>query len=102
MFQIGGFSQLDVSEHLLLFIFVTLVLAISRALYQAYATPLRDVPGPWLAKFTRIWLLHAFNSGSFEKQNILLHRKYGLALPWRCKQVFMLIQDRTDCPNCSQ
>ena len=59
---------------LLSFIFVTL-----RALAQAYLTPLRDVPGPWLAKFTRLWLLKAYHSRSFHQTNIRLHQKYGLA-----------------------
>lgn len=59
---------------LLLFFFLVYVL---RALYRAYASPFRDIPGPWLARFTRLWLLKAVGSGSFEKLNIALHREYG-------------------------
>lgn len=51
--------------------------AIFRTLYCAYATPLRDIPGPWLAKFTRIWLFRAINSRRFNEINIQLHKKYG-------------------------
>lgn len=46
-------------------------------IYQAYATPLRSVPGPFLAKFTRLWLAKAIASRKFDKINIELHRKYG-------------------------
>ena len=45
--------------------------------YQAYATPLRNVPGPWIAKFTRLWLLRAINSREYQRINVELHRKYG-------------------------
>lgn len=50
------------------------------ALYHAYGTPLRDIPGPWQAKFTRLWLLRAISSRSFQKINLDLHRKYGSSL----------------------
>ena len=45
--------------------------------YKAYATPLRHVPGPWIAKFTRFWLLGAINSREYQRINVELHRKYG-------------------------
>ena len=61
----------------LVIISTLLVFFVCRALKQAFLTPLRDVPGPWLAKFTRLWLFHAINSQDFEKTDILLHRKYG-------------------------
>lgn len=46
-------------------------------IYQAYATPLRNVPGPSLARFTRIWLFRAIASRKWDQINIQLHRKYG-------------------------
>lgn len=39
--------------------------------------PLRRVPGPFLARFTRLWLLRQYAKGDYEKTNILLHRKFG-------------------------
>ncbi|KAH9215294.1 cytochrome P450 [Leptodontidium sp. 2 PMI_412] len=48
-----------------------------RALFQAWANPLRDVPGPLLARFSRLWILRAYNSRSYEKVNLNLHRTYG-------------------------
>lgn len=50
---------------------------ILRAIYQAYFTTLRDIPGPWQARFTRLWLLNAISSRSFHTINLDLHRKYG-------------------------
>lgn len=46
-------------------------------LIRALADPLRTVPGPTVARFTRLWKLRAFYRGDFEKTNIALHRKYG-------------------------
>jgi len=39
--------------------------------------PLRDVPGPLLARFTRLWEMHQLRKGRFEQVNIDLHRRYG-------------------------
>lgn len=39
--------------------------------------PLRSVPGPFLARFTRLWWLIDAYKGAFEKTNIELHKKYG-------------------------
>ena len=54
-----------------------LTFIIARTLIKAYRTPLSDVPGPWIAKFTRLWLLRAIMTRSWDKVNIGLHRKYG-------------------------
>jgi hypothetical protein len=39
--------------------------------------PLRDVPGPLLARFTRLWYFIEIYNGSFEITNVELHKKYG-------------------------
>ncbi|EXJ63764.1 hypothetical protein A1O7_00099 [Cladophialophora yegresii CBS 114405] len=39
--------------------------------------PLRSVPGPFLARFTRLWYLRKVWQGDFEKTNVALHKKYG-------------------------
>ncbi|KIX01993.1 uncharacterized protein Z518_07932 [Rhinocladiella mackenziei CBS 650.93] len=39
--------------------------------------PLRNIPGPFVARFTRLWYLNEVAGGHFEKTNIQLHRKYG-------------------------
>lgn len=40
--------------------------------------PLRSVPGPFLARFTRLWYLNEVARGHFEKTNIELHKKHGM------------------------
>ena len=60
------------SLFLLLSGFYGIILAI-----QFVLDPLRDIPGPFLARFTRLWYFFAIYKGSFEKTNIELHRKYG-------------------------
>jgi hypothetical protein len=39
--------------------------------------PRRNIPGPLLARFTRLWHLYAQFRGDLEKTNIALHEKYG-------------------------
>jgi len=46
-------------------------------LLQYLLDPLRSVPGPLLARFTRLWYFLEVYKGSFEVENIKLHEKYG-------------------------
>lgn len=47
------------------------------AVFQAITSPLRSIPGPFWARFTRLWYFARVANGSFEKDNIALHRRYG-------------------------
>lgn len=49
--------------------------------YRLAHDPLRRVPGPWLARFTRLWGLHQIRRGNFEQINVELHQRYGLSFP---------------------
>ncbi len=46
-------------------------------LYQAYASPLRDVQGPWLARLTRFWYARSTYSRQGHKISMDLHKRYG-------------------------
>ena len=46
-------------------------------IFTAAKDPLRDVPGPLLARFTRLWFLKAILNRDFEKTHIALHKKHG-------------------------
>jgi hypothetical protein len=69
----------------IMFSFPSLVLLIAaicafgllRRVFVAASGPLRSVPGPFLARFSRLWYLRAVSKGNFEKTNIELHRKHG-------------------------
>ena len=71
---------MDLRQSLSLLLPLLFVSWIVRVLFKAYATPLRDIPGPWLAKFTRFWHAKAIASRNFQKTNLDLHRQYGQTL----------------------
>lgn len=45
--------------------------------FVATTSPLRSIPGPFWARFTRLWFLQSLARGDFHQTNIELHRKYG-------------------------
>ncbi|KAJ1747983.1 hypothetical protein LPJ79_004873 [Coemansia sp. RSA 1821] len=47
------------------------------AIYRAYATPLRHVPGPFVNKFTNLPLRFQVFRGKYHTYTISLHAKYG-------------------------
>ncbi|PQE12870.1 cytochrome P450 oxidoreductase protein [Rutstroemia sp. NJR-2017a BBW] len=50
---------------------------ILHVLLAAALSPLRHIPGPFLARFTRLWYCLSIYRGSYERENLALHRKYG-------------------------
>ncbi|KAB5581285.1 cytochrome P450 [Coniochaeta sp. 2T2.1] len=46
-------------------------------LLQALLDPLRDVPGPAPARYTRLWELYKNWQGQFEHVTVALHKQYG-------------------------
>lgn len=46
-------------------------------LYQALFGPLKDIPGPFLARFTRLSFLRSIYSGQAHWEEIALHRKHA-------------------------
>ncbi|OAA67679.1 Cytochrome P450 [Cordyceps fumosorosea ARSEF 2679] len=56
---------------------IALIGFIAVTIIQALTSPLRSVPGPFLARFTRLWYLFRVVRGHFEDENIALHRRYG-------------------------
>jgi hypothetical protein len=61
---------------------VALVARILFPFLKAVSSPLRDVPGPIAARFTDLWYLWRVKGGSFEHDNIELHRKHGKLYPF--------------------
>lgn len=51
--------------------------AVISPIIRALTTSLRSIPGPFLARFTRLWELHAVYKHDFATYSIALHRKYG-------------------------
>ncbi|VUC25700.1 unnamed protein product [Clonostachys rosea] len=51
---------------------------------QPWFSPQRHLPGPFLARITRLWLFKKVYHGTFPTTNIELHRKYGTCDPDAC------------------
>lgn len=64
-------------EKLLSLCAITATVWILYVLLRAAASPLRSIPGPLLARFSRLWYFNRVRKGQFEWDNINLHRKYG-------------------------
>lgn len=45
--------------------------------FCTWRSPLRSIPGPFTARFTKLWYFWRLWLGNFEQDNINLHRKYG-------------------------
>ena len=52
-------------------------LLIIHSISSALLSPLRQQPGPFFARFSRLWYLEKVWRGDFESTNIGLHKKYG-------------------------
>jgi hypothetical protein len=66
--------------HLLLFLYAAVGVIIVRVLlflYQSSTSTLRNIPGPWQTRLTKLWFFERVRKGQFEHENIALHRKYG-------------------------
>ncbi|EXJ92679.1 cytochrome P450 oxidoreductase [Capronia epimyces CBS 606.96] len=46
-------------------------------LYMSLTSPLRSVPGPFFARFGRVYYFWKVSRGHWEHDNLALHRKYG-------------------------
>lgn len=66
--------------HPLLFVYAAIGIVIARLLlsvYRSFTSPLKNIPGPWPARFSKLWYFESVRKGNFEEKNIMLHRKYG-------------------------
>lgn len=50
--------------------------------------PLRDVPGPVFARYTRLWEVYQNWCGQFEHVTVALHKQYG---DYKCPKLGVLI-----------
>ncbi|CAN8096549.1 unnamed protein product [Discula destructiva] len=58
------------------FVFVPAII-VTRALYNNYSSPTRKYPGPWLARYTRLWKTLSTASEHTHWDHVALHREYG-------------------------
>lgn len=53
------------------------ILHILHVILAPLFSPLRRVPGPFIARFTKLWYFARVANGQFHYDNIVLHRKFG-------------------------
>jgi hypothetical protein len=51
---------------------------LAHVICRAILDPLRDVPGPFFARFSKVWYALQIWRGDFEVVNTNLHRQYGV------------------------
>ncbi|ETS83421.1 hypothetical protein PFICI_05297 [Pestalotiopsis fici W106-1] len=51
--------------------------SVAAVLYRIFFSPIRHIPGPFLAKFTRLWHIHAILAGKQNLRLLELHKKHG-------------------------
>ncbi|KAL6706818.1 hypothetical protein ACN47E_005154 [Coniothyrium glycines] len=73
-FSSNGTSHLEIYVYLSIGIVAVLIL---KTVGQQLFSPLRSVPGPFLARFTRLWELYASRKCDYPIWNKALHEKYG-------------------------
>ncbi|KAE9369115.1 cytochrome P450 [Stipitochalara longipes BDJ] len=56
---------------------LALGLCVAYGVVSTAIDPLRGIPGPFLARFTRLWYFFEVYKGSFEISNLDLHKTYG-------------------------
>ncbi|KAH8660048.1 cytochrome P450 [Xylariales sp. PMI_506] len=44
---------------------------------QIIRDPFKHIPGPWFARYSRLWLLNQYIKGDYHHTDIELHRKHG-------------------------
>jgi hypothetical protein len=56
---------------------VPVLVWLSNSLHNAFRPGLRQIPGPWLAKFSSLWRYHFVQDGSAHDGYRELHEKFG-------------------------
>lgn len=59
---------------------VLAAVVLAAAIWRAFFTRLASVPGPVAARFTDLWYAYRIYRGGFEKDNLQLHKKYGMPI----------------------
>ncbi|KAI4242314.1 MAG: hypothetical protein L6R40_004043 [Gallowayella cf. fulva] len=58
-------------------LYIVVLAFIAHIVSPIVTDPLRQVPGPWLARFTLLWELRRICANHFEQVNIQLHERYA-------------------------
>ena len=88
--QFSSFASIGLWPIVVSFILVLYALS---ALWVAYGSSLREVPGPTIAKFTRLWLF--FKTSKFQTHTDYLewHEKYGNMKQGAAESIVLLTRE---------
>lgn len=76
-FDSSGAVSVSCSRILSSFVGLTLAWFLGSCIWYRYLSPISDVPGPFLASFSRIWLIQLLRRGKGARELADLHEKYG-------------------------
>ena len=76
-FKLCDLSTITMAVPLAIYLVGVLVVYTVLTAVSHLLSPLRSIPGPFFARFTKLWVFLRMWHGQFEKDNIALHRKYG-------------------------
>jgi hypothetical protein len=71
---------------------LTIIWLVIRAVIRRYWTPIRDIPGPFVASFSKLWQVYHLWKGHGEEELIELHKKHGKSIP--IPLLFILLHPR--------
>jgi hypothetical protein len=60
-----------------LLLLAIIVLPVVYSVIRATLSPLRSIPGPHLARYSRLWYLRAVRRRDFQETNVRLHEEHG-------------------------
>jgi hypothetical protein len=60
--------------------------------YLVVSDPLRKIPGPFWARYTRLWEIYHVRQGNFHYLNVELHKKYGKLLQYLYSSFSIMVQ----------
>jgi hypothetical protein len=72
-------ADISVSLSRLICSFVGLLISwfLGSCIWHRYLSPISDIPGPFFASFSRLWLIQLLRRGKAPKELADLHEKYG-------------------------
>ena len=80
---------------------LAVILFTVRAITRKYWTPIRDIPGPFLASFSTLWQVYHLWKGHIEDELIDLHQKNGRLVCHDSISYFNK-SDRVFCSHCRE
>jgi hypothetical protein len=75
--HLQALTFLDYQQILIIFALALIILRVVQLTISYFFDPLRDIPGPWLARWTRLWYQRELWGLKPEKSGLELHKRFG-------------------------